>query len=149
TNLANLRGGDAVNLERALREGDRLGGHLVQGHVDAVGTVRSIRRAGAAYQMWVQAPPSVTDFLVEKGSVAIDGVSLTVAYLDADGFCVALIPHTLANTTLGRRKPGDAVNLEADVIGKYVARQLAVARGTHPSDATLLRLLREEGYTQG
>lgn len=148
TDLRELRPGDRVNLERALRPGDRLGGHFVQGHVDAVGTVRSIERAGAAYLLRVQAPPAVTDYLVEKGSVAIDGVSLTVVDVDAEGFSVALIPHTLATTTLGQRQPGDRVNLEADILGKYVARQLRLRTAARPpAEEPLLRLLQEEGYT--
>lgn len=127
TTLGGLRAGDRVNLEPALRLGDRLGGHLVTGHVDGTGTVRAVRREGNAVVMEVAAPPAVSRYLVPKGSVAVDGVSLTVAGCAADGFTVSLIPHTLAVTTLGRLRPGDRVNLEADLVGKYVARHLEAA----------------------
>ncbi len=115
TNLGQLRPGDPVNLERPLRLSDRLGGHLVQGHVDAVGEV-----ARPAPDLVVRAPH--TRYLVEKGSVAVDGVSLTVVAVDDPGFSVAVIPHTAAATTLGRRRPGERVNLEFDLVAKYVAR---------------------------
>jgi len=146
--LGLLRPGDRVNLERALRASDRFGGHFVQGHVDGVGTVRALQRAGEDVVLVVDAPPAVTDYLVEKGSVAVDGVSLTVAEVRADGFSVALIPHTLSVTTLGGLEPGDRANLEADLIGKYVARYVArFAGGKRPrDDEGLLRLLQEEGY---
>jgi riboflavin synthase len=115
TNLGDLRPGDPVNLERPLRMGDRLGGHLVQGHVDAVGEV-----AAAAPELAVRTPH--TRYLVEKGSVAVDGVSLTVVDVDDDRFTVAVIPHTASVTTLGVRRPGDRVNLEFDLLAKYVER---------------------------
>lgn len=124
TTLADLRPGDEVNLERALRLGDRLGGHLVTGHVDGVGTVRSRRREGNALLLEVGAPPAVARYLVPKGAVAVDGVSLTVASRRADGFTVSLIPHTLAVTTLSALRPGDRVNLEVDLVGKYVIQYL-------------------------
>ncbi|HOM82557.1 MAG TPA: riboflavin synthase [Armatimonadota bacterium] len=147
TTLRMLRPGDRVNLERALRPTDRFGGHFVQGHVDAVGSVRALQRAGANYILEVDAPQEVTQFLVDKGSVAISGVSLTVVRVDANGFSVALIPHTLKVTTLGSLKPGDQVNLEADIIGKYVARFVARhSAGAGRADAELMRLLQEEGY---
>jgi riboflavin synthase len=102
-----------------------LGGHLVQGHVDAVGRVRSVAPEGDGRRVWVDAPGTVLGTCIEKGSIAVDGVSLTVAAFDDDGFEVALIPHTLAATTLGRLEPGDEVDLEADVLGKVVERLLA------------------------
>jgi riboflavin synthase len=120
TTLGSLGAGDAVNLERPLRLDGRLGGHLVLGHVDGVGEVTAVRPDGAGARLDVAAPGPLRPLLIPKGSVAIDGVSLTVAGLAADAFGVALIPHTLAATTLGRRRPGDRVNLEMDVIGKYV-----------------------------
>lgn len=120
TNLGDLAAGDPVNLERAVSLTDRLGGHLVQGHVDGVGTV-----VEPAPDLHIQAPETVLRYLVEKGSVTVDGVSLTVVQVTGDGFSVAVIPHTLAATTLGRRRPGDRVNLEADVIAKYTERLLA------------------------
>jgi riboflavin synthase len=120
TALGELRIGSRVNLERALRAGARLDGHIVQGHVDGTGRVRALERRGDDVRIAVDCDPSLRDNLIEKGSVAIDGVSLTVVSVDAQGFDVALIPHTLAVTTLGERRPGDRVNLEADVLGKYV-----------------------------
>ncbi len=124
TGLGELRVGSRVNLERALRAEDRLDGHLVQGHVDGTGHVREWVRAGADVRLRVDCGPEVLDYLVEKGSVAIDGVSLTVTATSSSGFAVALIPHTLSHTTLGELEPGDRVNLEADVLGKYVRRYL-------------------------
>jgi riboflavin synthase len=111
-----------VNLEPALRAGEPVGGHYVQGHVDGVGSVRSTAPEGDGVRMWVDAPEHVLRYCVEKGSVAVDGVSLTVAEVDDEGFAVALVPHTLAVTTLGRLAPGEQVNLEADVLAKYVER---------------------------
>lgn len=122
TTLGRIRRGDAVNLERALAMGDRLGGHMVSGHVDGMGIVRSVRRAGESTEIWYDAPPEVLRYTVSKGSVAVEGVSLTVNALDPTGFSVMLIPHTGAATTLLQKPPGDSVNLEADLIGKYVAR---------------------------
>ena len=114
-----------MNVEPALRAGDRLGGHYVQGHVDGVGSVRSVEPEGDGVRVWFDAPPGIARYTIEKGSVAVDGVSLTVAELDADGFAVALVPHTLAETTLGALEPGHRVNLEADVLAKYVERLVA------------------------
>ena len=125
TALGRLEPGAALNLEPPLRVGDPLGGHVVQGHVDAVGHVRSVAPEGDSRRVWVDAPEGVVRYCMEKGSIAVDGVSLTIAVLDDDGFEVALIPHTLAATTLGRLEPGDEVNLEADVLGKVVERLLA------------------------
>ena len=125
TSLGALVPGGAVNLESAVRAGEPLGGHVMQGHVDAVGAVRSVEPEGDGRRIWFDAPDSVLRYVVEKGSIAVDGVSLTVAALDGDGFAVALIPHTLAQTTLGDFEPGRNVNLEADVLAKYVERLLA------------------------
>jgi len=122
TTLGSLEPGSAVNLEPALRAGEALGGHYVQGHVDAVGRVRSVEPEGEGRRAWFDAPEDVLRYCVEKGSVAVDGVSLTVAAVDDGGFAAALVPHTLAVTTLGSLAPGDAVNLEADVLAKYVER---------------------------
>ena len=123
TSLGSLEAGDAVNVEPALRAGEPLGGHIVQGHVDGVGSFRG--RDGDL--TWFDAPAGLLRYCVEKGSIAVDGTSLTVAALDHRGFAVALVPHTLEVTTLGALAPGDPVNLEADVIAKYVER-LGVAR---------------------
>jgi riboflavin synthase len=125
TCLGGLEPGDAINVEPSLRVGDQLGGHVVQGHVDAVGRVRSVEPDGEGRRLWVDAPETVVRYCLEKGSIAVDGVSLTVAGLDDDGIEVALIPHTLAVTTLGCLEPGDSVNLEADVLGKVVERLMA------------------------
>jgi riboflavin synthase len=125
TNLGRLRPGDPVNLERPVRLADRLGGHLVQGHVDGVGTIR--RRAPDLY---VETPAPLLRYLVEKGSVTVDGTSLTVVAVLANGFEVAIIPHTAAATVLGTKVEGDAVNLEVDVIAKYAERLLAAGTAT-------------------
>jgi riboflavin synthase len=122
TSLGRLDAGDRVNVEPALRAGEPLGGHFVQGHVDGVGTVRSSEPEGDGRRLWLDAPPGLLRYVAEKGSIAVDGTSLTVAGLDERGFAVALVPHTLAHTTLGALEPGDAVNLEADVLAKYVER---------------------------
>jgi riboflavin synthase len=117
TTLGRLVAGARVNVEPSLRAGDPLGGHIVQGHVDGVG---SLRERGEP--TWFDAPPEITRYCVEKGSIAVDGTSLTIAAVDDSGFAVALIPHTLAATTLGSLQPGDPVNLEVDVLAKYVER---------------------------
>ena len=129
TALGDLAVGSRVNLERALRADARLDGHIVQGHVDGTGRVRELARRGDDVRLAVDCDASLRDCVVEKGSVAIDGVSLTVVSVDEQGFDVALIPHTLAVTTLGERRPGDRVNLEADVLAKYVRRYVARVLG--------------------
>jgi riboflavin synthase len=120
--------GDEVNLEPALRAGDPLGGHYVQGHVDAVGRIQSVEAEGEGLRVFVEAPPEVLRYVVEKGSITLDGVSLTVAELADDAFAVALVPHTLEATTLSELVPGREVNLEADVVAKYVERLLRERR---------------------
>ena len=122
TNLGNLKRGSAVNLERALTLSARLGGHLMLGHVDATGKVISIRPEGNAVFYTIQAPEEIQKYLLAQGSIGVDGISLTVARLQADRFSVSLIPHTVKVTTLGQNGVGYEVNLEADVIGKYVAK---------------------------
>jgi riboflavin synthase len=116
--------GAEVNVEPALRAGDPLGGHVVQGHVDGVARVRSVEPEGAGRRLWLDVPSALLRYCVEKGSIALDGVSLTVAALDDSGLAVALVPHTLAETTLGALSAGDEVNLEADILAKYVERLL-------------------------
>ena len=128
TSLGRLKRQDRVNLERALAASGRFGGHIVQGHVDGVGTVRSIVPHGEWIDMQFDLPAELAGQLVPKGSVAVDGVSLTVVDAGEDGFSVALIPHTLAGTTLADRKVGDAVNIETDILGKYVKRYLEALR---------------------
>ena len=125
TSLGALTRGSRVNLEPALRAGDALGGHYVQGHVDGVGTVRSADPEGDGRRIWFDAPQGLLRYVIVKGSIAVQGTSLTVADLDERGFAVALIPHTLVATTLGSLGPGDRVNLEADVLAKYVERLIA------------------------
>jgi riboflavin synthase len=122
SNLGALGTGSQVNLEPALRAGDALGGHYVQGHVDAVGAVRSLRVEGEGARLSIEAPVDVLRYCVEKGSITVEGVSLTIAELEPDAFSVALVPYTLAVTTLGDLQPGDPVNLEVDVLAKYVER---------------------------
>jgi riboflavin synthase len=130
TALGALEPGDPVNLERPLRLSDHLGGHLVQGHVDAVGKiVARTPLADGSTRFTLSAPPEVLRYVVEKGSIAIDGISLTVAALEDESFDVAVIPHTLAVTTLGHKEPGAAVNVEADLIAKYVERLLVATPG--------------------
>ncbi|HEY8486217.1 MAG TPA: riboflavin synthase [Limnochordales bacterium] len=127
TTLGRRQPGDVVNLERALRVDGRLGGHLVLGHVDGVARCRWVRPAGAGLEAGFQAPGDLLALLAVKGCVALDGVSLTVAGLEPDGFWVALVPFTLERTTLGQLAPGREVNLEVDVLARYVARQLQPA----------------------
>ncbi|MDX6285455.1 MAG: riboflavin synthase [Frankiales bacterium] len=130
--LAHLRVGERVNMERAVTPAGRLGGHLVQGHVDGVGTISS-REPGPRWDVVrIAIAADLARYVVVKGSIAVEGVSLTVAAVDDDGFTVSLIPTTLAETTLGERRPGDKVNLEVDVIAKYVERLLA----ERPADGT-------------
>jgi len=124
TNLGRLKEGDRVNLERSLAVGGRLGGHFVQGHVDGIGTVERIGRSDEWVDMWFRVSPEMTRLMVTKGSIAIDGISLTLVNVEADRFSVALIPHTLEVTTLGQRDAGDEVNIELDILGKYVAKLL-------------------------
>lgn len=122
TNLAKLAPGHRVNLERALRLGDRLGGHIVTGHVDGIGTIVKIERHDIAILITVQAPQNIMKYIIKKGSVAIDGTSLTVVDFNTDSFQVSLIPHTAHHTILGSKKIGEMVNLEGDLLGKYIER---------------------------
>ncbi|TDA65667.1 MAG: riboflavin synthase [Clostridia bacterium] len=127
TNLGDLRPGSRVNLERALCLGGRLGGHLVSGHVDGVGVIARSQRVGIATVLDIRAPEEIRKYLVPRGSVAVDGISLTVAEKTGDGFSLSLIPHTLAHTTLGIKGVGDRVNLEADMVAKYLEGLLSQA----------------------
>jgi riboflavin synthase len=122
SSLGPLAEGDEVNLELPLRAGDRLGGHMVQGHVDGTGSVEAVREDGFARVVRIGAPSGLLRYVVEKGSIAVDGVSLTVSGVDGDGFEVSLIPETLERTTLGEAAPGRVVNLEVDVLAKYVEK---------------------------
>jgi riboflavin synthase len=134
TNLGELRPGDRVNLERSLRLSDRLGGHLVLGHVDGVGRIAERIQEGEWVTMWFTCAANLAAQMVSKGSVAVDGVSLTVVEAGADRFSVALIPHTLAQTTLGFKGSGAAVNLETDLLAKYVWKCLQIANLSHPQE---------------
>jgi len=133
TALGDRSVGDPVNLERAVRAGDRLGGHLVQGHVDGTGQISSVTDVGTGSRMGVTAPPEILRYVVEKGSITLDGVSLTVAARERQGFAVALIPHTLGETTLGRMVAGRRVNLEVDLVAKYVEALVAPYRSWEES----------------
>jgi riboflavin synthase len=141
TNLGRLTSGDRVNLERALPLGGRLGGHLVEGHVDATGRVVSITKEGEARLISFYAPPEVMDYLVEKGFIAVDGVSLTIVSKDTGSFGVSVVDYTLKHTNLGNRRVGDIVNLEVDIIAKYVKQ---FTQG-HRSGITI-DFLREHGF---
>ncbi|HEY7258809.1 MAG TPA: riboflavin synthase [Gaiellales bacterium] len=135
TTLGRLAPGDRVNLEPALRVGDPMGGHWVQGHVDGVGELLRIEEEGNARNLTFSAPPEIMRYAIEKGSVCVAGVGLTITALDETSFSVSLVPHTLAVTTLGELRPGDAVNLEADVLAKYVEK-LAFPGALIRSEAT-------------
>lgn len=124
TNLGMMKGGSRVNLERAMPANGRFGGHIVAGHVDGTGTITSMERDDNAVWIHIDTEPAVLKYIVEKGSVTIDGISLTVATVDSKSFAVSVIPHTGANTTLLEKKPGDTINLETDMIGKYVEKLL-------------------------
>jgi riboflavin synthase len=142
--LGTLRPGDRVNLERALRLSDRLGGHMVSGHIDGVGMVKSVAKEDIAVVFTITAPEPVARYIIEKGSIAIDGISLTVVDFKGLDFRVSIIPHTASLTTLGFRKPGDQVNLEADVIAKYVER-LAGKAGSQGGGIDM-KFLAENGF---
>jgi riboflavin synthase len=128
TNLGELSGGDQVNLERALAAGDRLGGHIVQGHIDGIGRIARRQTQGQGETMWIDCPSSLAQQMISKGSVAVDGVSLTLVEVTPGGFSVALIPHTLQQTTLGWKQPPATVNLETDLFAKYIWKYLQQLR---------------------
>lgn len=132
TTLGTLAPGARVNLERALRAGDRLGGHIVNGHVDGVGRVVSKMKSGGSYVFRFSLPEELARYVVEKGSVAVDGVSLTVNSSEGNEFTVNIIPYTLSETTFGGLEPGSPVNIECDVIAKYVEKLASGARGNNP-----------------
>ena len=143
SSLGALRAGSAVNLERALQAGGRLGGHIVSGHIDGVGQILQIRRDGNAVWFTVSAPQQLMRYVVEKGSIALDGISLTVAGTGPDWFSVSAIPHTVASTALAGRRVRDTVNLETDLIGKYVEKLLQPAA---PASGLTLERLQSLGY---
>lgn len=142
TNLGDLKIGTKVNLERALQLSARIGGHLVSGHVDSVGRIRNKREEGNGWRIFIDAPETVLRYVIKKGSIAIDGISLTVADVDKTGFSVAMIPHTAMLTTLGFKSASNSVNLEADIIGKYVERLLS----GRVEGGVSLELLQKNGF---
>ena len=143
--LADLRSGSRVNLERAMAANGRFGGHIVAGHVDGTGRIARLRRDDNAVWYTIQAGPEVLRYVVEKGSIAVDGISLTVARVEADRFSLSVIPHTAAVTTLGERRTGDRVNLECDVIGKYVEKLLRTAGPRRPEGGLTREFLAQNG----
>lgn len=145
SSLGALAPGSPVNLERAMAADSRFGGHIVSGHIDGTGTIRALRRDDNAVWYTVSAAPSLLKYIVEKGSIAIDGISLTVAAVDDASFSVSIIPHTAASTILGTKRPGDTVNLETDLIGKYVEKLLTF-RDQPASGGLTLEILRQNGF---
>ena len=146
SSLGALGPGSRVNLERAMAADGRFGGHIVSGHIDGTGTIAERRRDDNAVWYTVSAPPALLRYIVEKGSIAIDGISLTVASVEADRFSVSVIPHTAAVTALGAKGPGDTVNLETDLIGKYVEKLLASREDTPRTGGISLEFLAEHGF---
>ena len=146
SSLGALGPGSRVNLERAMAADGRFGGHIVSGHIDGTGTIAERRRDDNAVWYTVSAPPALLRYIVEKGSVAIDGISLTVASVEADRFSVSVIPHTAAVTLLGAKGPGDVVNLETDIIGKYVEKLLRPADTPAARSGISLEFLAENGF---
>lgn len=142
TNLGELKTGTKVNLERALQLSARIGGHLVSGHVDAVGRIRERREEGKGWRIVIDAPEAALRYVIRKGSIAVDGISLTVADMDPSGFSIAMIPHTAGLTTLGFKSAGDTVNLETDLIGKYIERLMS----GRIEGGVSLELLRKNGF---
>ena len=138
--------GSRVNLERAMAADGRFGGHIVSGHIDGVGTITNLRRDGNAVWYTISASPQLLRYVVEKGSIAIDGISLTVASVEADRFSVSVIPHTAEVTLLGRKHAGDTVNLETDIIGKYVEKLLRPQAQEAPKSDLTLEFLASNGF---
>ncbi len=146
SNLSNFSIGEEVNLERALRVGDRLGGHIVSGHIDGMGTISSFEKEDNAVWITINTSEQILKYIVQKGSIAIDGVSLTVAYVDNKVFKVSIIPHTKDLTTLLRKKVGDVVNLECDVLGKYVEKFLGAREQAPINKGIDFNFLSENGF---
>lgn len=146
TTLGRLVAGSRVNLEQALRVGDRLGGHMVSGHVDAVGGVAARSDRGEALDVTVAASPALLRYVIEKGSICVDGISLTVNTVDERGFTVSLVPHTQGATTLAEKAVGAAVNLEADLVGKYIEKLVAPRLGAPGTGGLTLDKLKENGF---
>jgi riboflavin synthase len=143
SSFESLRAGDRVNLERALRAGDRLGGHIVTGHIDCCGRLSKIEHTSGCYVLTFTLPGNHARYLVEKGSVAIDGISLTVNDVSSEGFTVTIIPHSFANTTLSGIRPGNRVNIETDILGKYVEK---LAQPYKAGSGLSMKTLAENGF---
>ncbi len=148
SSLGCRKAGDPVNLERAVMLGGRLGGHIVSGHIDGTGTIAAISGDGNATRITISADPALLAYVVEKGSVAIDGISLTVVCVDGHSFSVSVIPHTQENTSLSAKRTGDKVNVETDIIGKYVARLLGLDAEGAGADAVSTRAASAGGITE-
>ena len=146
SSLAQLKRGSAVNLERAMAADGRFGGHIVAGHIDGTGRVAEVQKDDNAIWYTIQAAPQVLRYIVEKGSIAVDGISLTVARVEDDRFAISAIPHTVAQTVLRDRKEGDLVNLETDIIGKYVEKLLKPATEARASGGITLDFLARNGF---
>lgn len=146
SSLGSLRSGSPVDLERAMAAGGRFGGHIVSGHIDGTGTITDIKKDGIAHWYTVSAPPGIMRYIVEKGSIAIDGISLTVARVTEGTFSVSIIPHTAAQTVLSHKKAGDTVNLENDIIGKYVEKLMKPAEEKTSSGGITMDFLANNGF---
>lgn len=146
SNLGNLKNGDKINLERALMASDRLGGHIVSGHIDGTGEITSFLKEDNAIWVTIKTESKVLKYIVEKGSIAIDGISLTVAYVDSEVFKVSIIPHTSSETTLISKSAGEKVNLECDVVGKYIERFLNFKPITKEESKLTESFLMENGF---
>jgi riboflavin synthase len=147
TNLGQLKSGDPVDLERAMAADDRFGGHIVSGHIDGTGQITEQRREGNAVWVRIQTAPDILGLIVEKGSIAIDGISLTVASVSSSDFQVSVIPHTGNETILLKKRPGDLVNLENDIVGKYVQRLMQPAQAPEtPQSRITMEFLAEHGF---
>ena len=146
SSLGSLRSGSPVDLERAMAAGGRFGGHIVSGHIDGTGTITDIKKDGIAHWYTISAPPEIMRYIVEKGSVAIDGISLTVAKVTDSSFSVSIIPHTAAQTVLSHKKAGDTVNLENDIIGKYVEKLMKPAEEKSQKSGITMDFLARNGF---
>lgn len=144
--LGSMKRGSQVNLERAMAADGRFGGHIVAGHVDGIGKIMKISHDETAIWYWISAMPEVLRYIVEKGSITVDGISLTVAQVSDTDFCVSVIPHTQANTILADKRVGDIVNLETDIIGKYVEKLLNIGAETKKESKLTMDFLRENGF---
>ena len=146
SSLGTLKNGSPVDLERAMAAGGRFGGHIVSGHIDGTGTITDIKKDGIAHWYTVSAPAEILRYIVEKGSIAIDGISLTVAKVTETSFSVSIIPHTAAETVLSYKKPGDIVNLENDIIGKYVEKLMQPAPAEKTESGITMEFLANNGF---